>query len=57
MTRAFGDQIFISGFVHADPHQGNMLVRKRPNGKHQLVILDHGLYVEETEAFRQQYCE
>ena len=32
------------GFVHADPHSGNLLVRKDKKGKDQLVILDHGLY-------------
>lgn len=32
------------GFVHADPHSGNMLVRKDKNQKDQLVLLDHGLY-------------
>ena len=31
------------GFVHADPHAGNLMVRKYQN-KDQLVILDHGLY-------------
>ena len=46
MCRVFGYQIFQSGFVHADPHPGNLFVRKNPNGKGdiQLVILDHGLY-------------
>ncbi|RZC41152.1 putative aarF domain-containing protein kinase 5 [Asbolus verrucosus] len=39
----FGHQIFQSGFVHADPHPGNILVR-REDGKTQLVLLDHGLY-------------
>ena len=28
------------GFVHADPHSGNLLVRKDNKGKDQLVILD-----------------
>lgn len=32
------------GFVHADPHSGNMLVRKDSNNRDQLVLLDHGLY-------------
>jgi len=34
-----------AGFVHADTHTGNMLVRKY-KGKDQLVLLDHGLYQE-----------
>jgi aarF domain-containing kinase len=40
----FGHQIFESGFVHADPHAGNILVRRDNDGKTQLVLLDHGLY-------------
>ncbi|XP_064216007.1 uncharacterized aarF domain-containing protein kinase 5 [Tribolium castaneum] len=39
----FGHQIFQTGFVHGDPHAGNILVR-RVEGKTQLVLLDHGLY-------------
>ncbi|KAF9296288.1 hypothetical protein BGZ88_000248 [Linnemannia elongata] len=54
----FAHQIFISGFVHCDPHPGNILVRKHPNDprKHQLLLLDHGLYMRESEEFRKQYC-
>ncbi|XP_075256473.1 putative aarF domain-containing protein kinase 5 isoform X3 [Convolutriloba macropyga] len=46
MCRVFGYQIFQSGFVHADPHPGNLFVRKHPTkkGDVELVILDHGLY-------------
>ncbi|KAJ8950623.1 hypothetical protein NQ318_010822 [Aromia moschata] len=43
LFEAFGCQIFQTGFVHADPHPGNVLVRRRL-GKTELVILDHGLY-------------
>lgn len=56
MVKVFSHQIFHSGFVHADPHFGNMLVRKK-RGQIQLVILDHGLYVEESEACRLNYCK
>ncbi|KAG0380374.1 hypothetical protein BGX24_008719 [Mortierella sp. AD032] len=54
----FAHQIFISGFVHCDPHPGNILVRKHPSDprKHQLLLLDHGLYMRESEEFRTQYC-
>lgn len=41
----FAEQIFKSGFVHADPHPGNIFLRKnQQNGKADIVILDHGLY-------------
>jgi aarF domain-containing kinase len=38
--------IFEKGFVHSDPHPGNMFVRpKKTNPKDiELVILDHGIY-------------
>ena len=42
---AFGEQVFHTGFVHADPHPGNILVRKYNGTKHaELILLDHGLY-------------
>ncbi|XP_024085197.1 uncharacterized aarF domain-containing protein kinase 5 isoform X2 [Cimex lectularius] len=43
LFKTFSEQIFYTGFVHADPHSGNILVRKGTEGA-QLVILDHGLY-------------
>lgn len=43
------------GFVHADPHSGNLLVRKDAKGRDQLVLLDHGLYQELDEKTREQY--
>ncbi|KAF9417834.1 hypothetical protein BGZ94_009854 [Podila epigama] len=54
----FAHQIFVSGFVHCDPHPGNILVRKHPSNpkKHQLLLLDHGLYIRESDEFRKQYC-
>ena len=42
---------FISGFVHCDPHPGNILVRA-VNSKPQIVLLDHGQYRELSEDFR-----
>jgi aarF domain-containing kinase len=46
VATAFSEMIFVHGFVHADPHAGNLLVRKGGDGKPQLVLLDHGLYRE-----------
>ncbi|XP_067933898.1 uncharacterized aarF domain-containing protein kinase 5-like [Watersipora subatra] len=44
LFRCFADQIFHSGHVHADPHPGNLYVRKSSDGSAELVLLDHGLY-------------
>lgn len=52
--KIFGQQIFKYGFVHCDPHPGNLLVRTY-KGKQQLVILDHGLYVNMSDKFRKEY--
>ena len=38
------NNFFFSGFVHADPHPGNLFVRRDANDRTQLVIIDHGLY-------------
>lgn len=51
MFTAFGEQIFQIGFVHADPHPGNVFVRKF-NNETQLVLLDHGLYQQLGEDER-----
>ncbi|KDN51971.1 ABC1-domain-containing protein [Tilletiaria anomala UBC 951] len=60
VMEVFASQIFQSGFVQADGHPANILVRKHPNGKrgqHQVVLIDHGLYVELSENFRRQYAQ
>ncbi|XP_045462368.1 uncharacterized aarF domain-containing protein kinase 5 [Harmonia axyridis] len=51
LFEAFGHQIFQTGFVHADPHSGNILVRKKKNSA-ELVLLDHGLYQQVSEEDR-----
>jgi len=56
MVDVFCGQLFIFGWVHCDPHPGNILVRRRPNGKPQLVLLDHGLYITTTPEFRHKYA-
>ncbi|MCL4130195.1 UNVERIFIED_CONTAM: hypothetical protein GTU68_059519, partial [Idotea baltica] len=50
----YSEMIFVNGFVHCDPHPGNILVNKA--GKHaHLVLLDHGLYTTLSEQFRLTY--
>ncbi|XP_054276944.1 uncharacterized aarF domain-containing protein kinase 5-like isoform X1 [Macrosteles quadrilineatus] len=56
MFKAFSEQIFHTGFVHADPHPGNVLVRKGTDGRAQLVLLDHGLYEVVPSTIRHSLC-
>lgn len=52
----FSSQMFKWGFVHCDPHPGNIFVRRLPTGKPEIVLIDHGLYVSLTDDLRRQYA-
>jgi len=56
MLEVFSDMIFVHGFVHCDPHPGNLMVRYGPNKQTQVVLIDHGLYRELDETFRREHC-
>ncbi|XP_076062664.1 putative aarF domain-containing protein kinase 5 isoform X3 [Oratosquilla oratoria] len=53
---AFAEQIFHTGFVHADPHPGNILIRPSLHGGAEIVLLDHGLYQYLPTSVRQPLC-
>lgn len=53
--KLFGRQIFRYGFVHSDPHPGNLIARINNKGKQELVLLDHGIYTTLPEKFKLQY--
>ncbi|XP_029123800.1 uncharacterized protein [Elaeis guineensis] len=57
LMEVFAEMIFVHGFLHGDPHPGNILVS--PEGRHgfSLVLLDHGIYIELDERFRLDYCQ
>lgn len=57
LIQAFAEQIFYTGFIHSDPHPGNVLVRRGPDGKAELVLLDHGLYQFLDEKDRSALCQ
>eukprot|EP01083_Nonionella_stella_P270639 916602_1 len=59
LCELYGEMIHCSGFIHCDPHPGNILVREHPDfpGQPQLVLLDHGMYREVSEDFRMNYCK
>ena len=58
----FAEQIFRTGFVHADPHAGNVHVRvheksKSKSNQAQIILLDHGLYESLIPEERKILCE
>ena len=59
LTDIFNKQIFKYGFVHSDPHPGNLFVRNEIDAygryKLKLVLLDHGLYRDLDDDFRFNY--
>jgi aarF domain-containing kinase len=65
----FSAQMFDWGFIHCDPHPGNIIIRARPGSSlssksssrpvlrdPQLVLLDHGLYVTIRPTVKRQYA-
>ncbi|TQS36897.1 hypothetical protein Golomagni_02644 [Golovinomyces magnicellulatus] len=56
MIDLFSAQMFLWGVVHCDPHPGNIFIRRKSNGKPELVLIDHGLYVTMNPKLRHQYC-
>ncbi|XP_067336379.1 aarF domain-containing protein kinase 1 isoform X3 [Channa argus] len=57
LGKLYSEMIFVHGFVHCDPHPGNVLVRKCPKSKKtEIVLLDHGLYQVLQPNFRMDYC-
>lgn len=61
LCEVFSEMVFCHGFVHCDPHAGNIFVRRNPDSnaqrKEQIVLLDHGLYRELGDQFRKTYCD
>ncbi|XP_040384576.1 aarF domain-containing protein kinase 1 isoform X2 [Oryza brachyantha] len=57
LIQLFGEMIFVHGFVHGDPHPGNILVSPQGQGRFSLVLLDHGIYKELDQKFRLNYCQ
>ncbi|GAA5902400.1 hypothetical protein JCM5296_003131 [Sporobolomyces johnsonii] len=57
-TELFSAMVFKWGWVQADPHPGNVLVRPNPRrpSHPEIVLIDHGLYVEMPDQFRHDYC-
>ena len=56
MVDLFSAQMFLWGLVHCDPHPGNIFIRRLPSGKSELVLIDHGLYIQMDPKFRREYA-
>lgn len=52
LQRIFASMVFVHGFVHCDPHPGNILVT--PSG--QLGLIDHGIYRRLSDELRGGYA-
>lgn len=57
MAESFAKMIFEMGFVHADPHPGNIFVTKSGKNDFKLVLLDNGLYAELSDKTRINYAK
>ncbi|KAJ3114778.1 hypothetical protein HK100_001558 [Physocladia obscura] len=57
LVNVYADQLFRTGFLSADPHPGNILIRPSPTNPKipQLVLLDHGLYIRCSSEFVSDY--
>ena len=51
LMRVFVRMIMGDGFFHADPHPGNLLVRRGNAGEAELIVLDFGLAKELPSGF------
>ncbi|RZB39466.1 putative aarF domain-containing protein kinase 1 [Asbolus verrucosus] len=56
LGKLYSQMIFINGFVHSDPHPGNIFVRKSERGDCDIILLDHGLYANLSDEFRVEYA-
>jgi predicted unusual protein kinase regulating ubiquinone biosynthesis (AarF/ABC1/UbiB family) len=52
VVTAYCQQIFSDGVYHADPHPGNILVRKAPDGEVSIVFIDFGAVAEVSPKMR-----
>jgi len=55
VTEMYSEMIFNHGFIHCDPHPGNVLINKGKDGHPEIVLLDHGLYETISQDFQYNY--
>ncbi|KAI9553170.1 hypothetical protein GHT06_021064 [Daphnia sinensis] len=57
ITQLYSDMIFLHGYVHCDPHPGNLKIELAKQGKLRIHLLDHGLYAQLPAEFRENYAK
>ncbi|TYK28240.1 putative aarF domain-containing protein kinase 1 isoform X1 [Cucumis melo var. makuwa] len=57
LVEVFAEMVFVHGFLHGDPHPGNILVSLDNLNGFTLVLLDHGIYKQLDAEFRLHYCQ
>ncbi|KAH8827114.1 ABC1 family-domain-containing protein [Flagelloscypha sp. PMI_526] len=58
MVELFSAQMFDWGWIHCDPHPGNIIIHANPSRPRypRLVLLDHGLYVSASPTVRRDWA-
>ncbi|KNE71196.1 atypical/ABC1/ABC1-B protein kinase, variant [Allomyces macrogynus ATCC 38327] len=70
LNRIFSEMIFYHGFLHSDPHPGNLMIQPQPvktpvlplfrlfrhPRNFKIILLDHGLYRTLDKQFRHDYA-
>lgn len=61
ISETFNHMIYKEGFVHSDPHPGNLFVRpkvaKDGSNDLEIVLLDHGIYTKLDDEVRLSYTK
>ncbi|KAF8525042.1 ABC1 family-domain-containing protein [Hysterangium stoloniferum] len=62
LSRIFSQMVHLNGWFHADPHLGNLLIRRSPIGttspyNFEIVMLDHGLHFDIDDNLRLNYSK
>ncbi|KAG2391368.1 Protein ACTIVITY OF BC1 COMPLEX KINASE 8 [Vigna angularis] len=57
LIQLFAEMIFVHGYIHGDPHPGNILVSPEGCNGFSLVLLDHAVYTVLDEEFRKDFCK
>jgi aarF domain-containing kinase len=62
LTKLFSEMVFTYGYLHCDPHPGNVWIRKLPKKNSlghdfEIILLDHGLYIQLDPEFRYRYSQ